>query len=335
MKLVFLILINILFTFNSVAQCIISSTCGYNVNVSITPASIVPSNLSCPFGYNYNVTFNYSITVTGVNTCYNGNIGIQPQIFCNGGQNNGFFTINITAPIVGNSSSSTTYNGTLTTTSNQYRNLSDCNTVTTSSLGCNSIDITTYGPGIPNQIINCNPLALPVDLLNFSATNIDNQYVKLNWQTASEINNDYFTIEKSQNGIDWKDLITVDGAGNSSTLLDYEGSDISPYMGVSYYRLRQTDFDGEFSYSNIKSINFNLVNNQIEIFPNPTKKQIIITGNKSEIETINIYNVLGQNVTNKTIIKKLDNKVIIDLTELSEGTYYIRTKTTANKVYKQ
>ena len=178
-------------------------------------------------------------------------------------------------------------------------------------------------------------IALPVELLNFNAQRINDEFVKLDWQTASEINNDYFTIERSLNGIDWDEIDRIDGAGNSSSLLSYESIDKSPLMGISYYRLKQTDFDGEFSYSNIKSINFNLVNNQIEIFPNPTKNQITITGNKSELETINIYSVLGQNVTNKTIIKKLDSKVIIDLTKLSEGTYYIRTKTTANKVYKQ
>ncbi len=176
---------------------------------------------------------------------------------------------------------------------------------------------------------------LPIELIDFNAYVINNNSVQLDWQTASEINNDYFTIERSKNVTDWEVINRINGAGNSSTLLAYSTIDDDPYLEVSYYRLKQTDFDGEFSYSNIKRINFNLVNNQIEIFPNPTKKQITITGNKSEIETINIYNILGQNVTNKTIIKKLDNKVIIELTKLSEGTYCIRTKTTANKVYKQ
>ena len=140
MKLVFVIIISLVFNLNSFAQCSISSTCGYDVLTTITPTSIVPSTLTCPFGYNYNVTFNYSITITGINTCFNGNIGIQPKIFCNAGQSNGYFTINITAPAVGSSSSSTTYNGTLTTSTNQYRNLSDCNTATPNSLNCNAID---------------------------------------------------------------------------------------------------------------------------------------------------------------------------------------------------
>jgi hypothetical protein len=184
--------------------------------------------------------------------------------------------------------------------------------------------------------INKITTPLPIELVSFTARPTDNKSVQLKWQTASELNNDFFTIERSINGQDWQEVSKINGAGNSSSLLSYTKIDHQPYDGLSYYRLKQTDFDGQFEYSKTVAVNNNSLNNsEIEIFPNPTKKQITITGNKSELETINIYNVLGQNVTNKTVIKKLDSKVIIDLTKLSVGTYYIRTKTTANKVYKQ
>jgi hypothetical protein len=137
------------------AQCTIpSSSCGgYTVQVTITPTSIVPSSMSCGPGYNYNVTFNYSITVSGANTCYNGNIGIQPQIFCNS-QNNGYYTINVPAPTVGTPSTNT-YTGTLTTTTNPWRPVSDCASATPASLNCNSIDLTIFGPGISTTTVNC------------------------------------------------------------------------------------------------------------------------------------------------------------------------------------
>ena len=126
------------------AQCTISSSgCGgYTVQVSITPTTIVTSSATCPFGYNYNVTFNYSITVSGSNTCWNGNIGIQPQIFCNS-QNNGYYTINVPAPTVGVPSTNT-YTGTLTTTTNPYNSNTDCTSATPLSLNCNSTNITIF-----------------------------------------------------------------------------------------------------------------------------------------------------------------------------------------------
>lgn len=336
MKIVFLIFINLVFNFSAVSQCVINSTCGYNVVVNINPTSIVPSTLTCPYGYNYNVTFDYSITITGINTCYNGNIGIQPQIFCNGGQNNGYYTINIAAPTVGSGSSSITHNGTLTTTTNQYANLTDCNTATPSSLGCNTFDIHIFGPGIPSQTINCNQSVLPIELLSFSASITDNHKVKLNWQTASEINNDYFTIERSTNGFDWEEIKKIDGSGNSSSNLNYSTIDENPYKGLSFYRLKQTDFDGQFDSSIVRSVNFeNIETNNIQLYPNPTSDQIVILGDKLELSEINIFNTLGQNVNILTTIQQNEKKVTIDMSILSTGMYYIKTKTTANKVYKQ
>jgi len=94
------------------AQCLVKATgCGeYTVNISFNPIDIVPSTTNCPFGYNYNVQFSYSVTVSGVNTCSNGNIGIQPQITCDR-QSNGNFDFSVPAPIVGNPSTSVTYTG--------------------------------------------------------------------------------------------------------------------------------------------------------------------------------------------------------------------------------
>jgi hypothetical protein len=159
-------LLKLLFTFSLLmsqhfasAQCTINSSgCGgYTVQVSITPTLIVPSSMSCPFGYNYNVTFDYSITVSGANTCFNGNIGIQPQIFCNS-QNNGYFTISVPAPIVG-TPSTINYTGTLTTTTNPYSPGTDCATATPLTMNCNSIDVTIFGPGISTTTVNCSTLS--------------------------------------------------------------------------------------------------------------------------------------------------------------------------------
>ena len=178
---------------------------------------------------------------------------------------------------------------------------------------------------------------LPIELLNFNATVTNLDRIKLKWKTASEINNDYFTIERSNDGFDWEEIIIICGAGNSSSLLSYSVIDNDPINGMSYYRLKQTDFNGQFEYSNIRSVKIEkLLSPKIEIYPNPTYNKITITGNSSELEQINIFNALGQEISSfTTITEAKEEKFVLDLSNLTNGMYYIKTKTTANKVYKQ
>jgi len=185
--------------------------------------------------------------------------------------------------------------------------------------------------------INRTLTPLPIELINFTAKEVNNDRVKLAWKTATEINNAYFTIERSTNANDWEIVKSVDGAGNSSTTLNYTTTDNEPYTGISYYRLKQTDFDGNFSYSDIRSVHINeLVKSTIEIYPNPANNQITLIGNKNDLKSIIIYNVVGQNVTNQTIQKKINtSKMEIDISKLSGGTYYVKSTTAAFKIYKR
>jgi hypothetical protein len=91
-------------------------------------------------------------------------------------------------------------------------------------------------------------ITLPVVLLEFKGV-MKNGYNELYWKTASETNNHYFTVERSQNGIDFESIGVVLGAGNSNQLLSYMFSDDAPAQDINYYRLKQTDFDGNSSYS--------------------------------------------------------------------------------------
>lgn len=88
-----------------------------------------------------------------------------------------------------------------------------------------------------------SPTALPIELLDFTAT-VDRGIVDINWSTASQVNNNYFTIERSQDGYMWENLEEIKGAGNSTSTLTYNTKDPKPYLGTSYYRLSQTDYDG-------------------------------------------------------------------------------------------
>jgi hypothetical protein len=117
-------------------------------------------------------------------------------------------------------------------------------------------------------------LPLPIELVSFEGKN-DGLKNKLEWTTASEKNNDYFTIQRSSNGQEFESFATKEGAGNSTTEINYTAYDHSPYNGISYYRLMQTDFDGKFTYSSVIAVVNKL--NEIEvsnIHPNPVSENL-------------------------------------------------------------
>ena len=96
---------------------------------------------------------------------------------------------------------------------------------------------------------------LPITLVSFTG-NQSNQYVNLEWTTLTEINNQYFQIEKSYDGIYWKELGIIDGVGNSDYKISYHLIDYFPIEGTNYYRLKQVDYDGNYAYFNTISVDF-------------------------------------------------------------------------------
>ncbi len=134
-------------------------------------------------------------------------------------------------------------------------------------LNCIFVPADPKGPGAS---VNCLPLfPLPIELLYFDAQ-LSNGQVKLNWATASETNNNFYTIERSHDGHNFEPIQSMAGAGNSQHTLSYETLDENPLPGMSYYRLRQTDFDGKTSLSNIAPVK-NISNKDIfMIVPNPS-----------------------------------------------------------------
>jgi Secretion system C-terminal sorting domain len=120
---------------------------------------------------------------------------------------------------------------------------------------------------------------LPIGLLFFDAV-ADNNRVDLTWSTSSESNNSYFTIEKSQDGINFVFVQRVNTQafnGNSNLPLSYSTEDMNPYTGLSYYRLKQTDLDGQSRYSRIDPVNFDQ-KKAISVYPNPTRGTVYISG---------------------------------------------------------
>ncbi len=163
---------------------------------------------------------------------------------------------------------------------------------------------------------------LPIELIDFNAF-ADGSKVTISWSTATEINNDYFTLQRSDDVLNWSNLVQIDGAGNSSTTLHYKYDDRSPLDGVSYYRLRQTDFDGKTSFSNAVSVKFGKLSDVV-IYPNPASDFIIVKG--KEIESIHfyLYNDIGTQINcNST---KHPDELKIDLTGVAGGLYLLVLK---------
>jgi hypothetical protein len=105
---------------------------------------------------------------------------------------------------------------------------------------------------------------LPVSLISFNANYVEDA-VELKWETASELNNNYFTIERSTNAIDFSPVGIINGAGNSNSVLNYSFLDISPLSSRSYYRLKQTDYDEKYTYSNIVSVSKERIPNDYNV----------------------------------------------------------------------
>jgi hypothetical protein len=134
---------------------------------------------------------------------------------------------------------------------------------------------------------------VPIELLKFEANLNKNKQVLCSWATATEINNDYFTIERSIDGRVFEVIGKVEGAGNSSSIINYSFLDKNPHSNLSYYRLRQTDFDGQYSYSEIVSVNIS--DEAFVVYPNPATDEVTIILNEigQENHLINIFDAAG------------------------------------------
>jgi hypothetical protein len=141
-----------------------------------------------------------------------------------------------------------------------------------------------------------NFIPLPIELLSFDAE-CENQNITIAWSTASEINNDFFTIERSIDGMNWEIITTVSGAGNSNSMMYYTIIDITNRSEIAYYRLKQTDFDGSFKYSSIITAkNCDQDFTELAIYPNPANNYLNISLKYPEekIVSVSIYNLIGK-----------------------------------------
>jgi len=278
-----------LMTAKASADCVVTSTNGYAVTMKVTPVQLVISTTSCTYGYNFNYKLNYDISFTGTNIPSN-LYTLQGNVVASG-YSDSFFDLPNNAGT-----------GSVTTVGNTYTKSSNCATATISTYNP-SVEIQISGPGISYQVISCPITALPIEMVSYTATKIE-QGILLNWATDMERNDDYFTVERSTNGIEWSPIAQVKAAGNSTKLDSYSYTDEEIINEHQYYRIKQTDFDGKYTYSKVLAVDNSESSIETNVYPNPaigsevTLK--IITSSKAPIEA-EIFGAMGQKVASYTI----------------------------------
>ena len=175
--------------------------------------------------------------------------------------------------------------------------------------------------------VTCAALLLPVELISFQVQK-QNRSVELTWSTATEINNDYFVLERSVEGRPFAEIGKVKGAGFSYENTDYIFMDTNPGSGHNYYRLKQVDYDGSFEYSDVRSVHFEINGEDISIYPNPLDGSELTISFASPTEwdlEIEMMDAKGKSLINlsQTLDKGVNN-ITLNLEDYESGIYYLR-----------
>jgi hypothetical protein len=181
-----------------------------------------------------------------------------------------------------------------------------------------------------------NPL--PIELIEFTAT-LRESYVELYWKTATQLNNDYFIVEKSIDGNNWRQIVMIKGAGTTYIPMEYLEIDPHPVPGINYYRLKQVDFDGRYSYSHIVAVDYKkLASIEPLIYPNPVNRGEILNvqfpGWYTEALVV-LRDMQGKEVFSKVIVFE-DNNLLYAIpidSALPAGIYLVIASSNRNILF--
>lgn len=185
---------------------------------------------------------------------------------------------------------------------------------------------------------------LPVELSEFDVEySPDNGIVDVLWSTETERDNDYFVVERSDDGILFTELNVIQGVGNSNYETKYYFADNDPIIGTNYYRLKQVDINGSENYSEVKSVNIlDDYYDLLSVNPNPTndRTEIVFNAYGNESAELKIYSMSGKLIEHATILcQKGGNRMEIDLSDQQKGIYMLNLvtnhKTYSSKIVKK
>ncbi len=165
---------------------------------------------------------------------------------------------------------------------------------------------------------------LPLRLMGFSATHATSG-VLLGWQTVTELNADHFVVERSMDGISFTDIGTLKAVGSGAN--EYSFTDNSPTNVINYYRLKNVDKDGSSTFSKVVSVQFTVNSNQLTLYPNPSKDNVIVKG--SHISSLQVIDNSGKVV--KVVSLKDATNPTLSVVGLPAGAYHLRVQTIDGK----
>lgn len=199
--------------------------------------------------------------------------------------------------------------------------------------GVGTVSVTgasTFSPWVLSSSI----LPLPIELIGFTGECSNNKVV-LKWATASEVNNNYFTIEKSNDGIVYYEIATINGAGNSTHTINYSYTDNAQNTGVVYYRLKQTDYNG--ACKTFKTISVapceNLSGTVVNAYSNNYGGVVVLIDEKNATNyNLKIFDAVGKLIKNESIYAQIgSNSSIMDVSSLSSGVYFISVESASTR----
>jgi hypothetical protein len=218
--------------------------------------------------------------------------------------------------------------------------VSDTKTITISGVTIPAVSTRASEPQWLSMGSKNHETLLPIELLSFTAT-CNGKYAELEWSTASERNNDYFVIERSDDAINFTEVGRVAGAGNSIEQLEYSYNDYGIHGGDNYYRLVQVDYDGTRSVSDIVVAicgDAEVAEPDVQAFPNPFNGELTLEldnfGNRPA--TIEVYDMLGKLIyTEKASAPQNSYETILNFSNLPPAAYTVRVSTTDFVINKQ
>lgn len=192
-----------------------------------------------------------------------------------------------------------------------------------------TVRATQYGYSIYEMEV-FGPTTLPVQFIYFDATRQDNSTVGLAWATGSETDNDRFVIERSANGVGYSGIDSVPGQGNSTTEKQYQATDPAPLGGPNYYRIKQVDANGHYTYSTVAEVTMPLgLGAPISVYPNPVTDVVQINTDMTGGELIiraGLYTMTGVKLNEYSNASGVASTQL-SCTGLSDGIYVLRVET--------
>jgi hypothetical protein len=214
------------------------------------------------------------------------------------------------------------------------------NTVVTTEFGLggavntNAVSYAGNGGGPVNGGVFTGPFSrpFPVGLPDFNGIEAEPGVVYLSWRTQTEKNNQMFGVFHSSDGTNWTQIGNKEGAGTTQRAIDYEFTHFRAQTGVNYYKLKQTDYDGQYKFSPIIYVDIQDVKIKVRTFPNPTTDLLNIESDEDlSAEKILMMDAFGASVE-VDLIRKSKNQYAIDLSHLPKGMYFLYSQKLSEKV---